>query len=162
MGCQESSQTGSEVGGSEPGQRRQAMAVFARATVAELELGLEQAGCTMTGEELRAPEVGLVMARGRMSGTGRPFNVGEVSVTRAAVRLAGGAEGFAYVLGRDKTRARLAALADAHWQDPGARALVERYVLGPVKQRLAETLQRRREEVAATQVDFFTMVRGED
>jgi alpha-D-ribose 1-methylphosphonate 5-triphosphate synthase subunit PhnG len=33
---------------------------------------------------------GLVMARGRIGGDGRRFNLGEVTVTRAAVRLAAG------------------------------------------------------------------------
>ena len=34
---------------------------------------------------LRAPETGLVMVRGRIGGTGAPFNVGEMTVTRCSV-----------------------------------------------------------------------------
>lgn len=44
---------------------------------------------------IRKPETGLIMARGRISGTGSPFNVGEVLVTRCAVSLTGGQTGYA-------------------------------------------------------------------
>ena len=45
-------------------------------------------------EELRTAETGLVMLRGRIGGDGAPFNLGEATVTRAAVRLASGEVGF--------------------------------------------------------------------
>ena len=142
--------------------RRAAMAVFARATQIELSDGLLAAGCSLECADLRAPEIGLVMARGRISGTGPAFNVGEVTVTRAAVRRADGGVGFAYLMGRDPERARLAAIADAHWQDTQAREKIESAILTPVRDRLDQQRQRKRSEVAATQVDFFTMVRGDD
>ena len=113
--------------------------------------------------DLRAPETGLVMLRGRMGGTGAPFNVGEATVTRAAVRLPSGTVGFAHLLGRDASRARDAALLDALWQESGAiRETIETTVLAPLRRRLAAADGRRTAEVAATRVDFFTMVRGED
>ncbi len=56
------------------------------------------------------------MLRGRIGGDGAPFNVGEATVTRAAVQLASGETGFGYVLGRDREKARLVALCDALWQ----------------------------------------------
>lgn len=150
-------------GGEHPHRARQAaMALLARASREELESGLATADCSTLCEDLRKPEVGLVMARGRISGTGQPFNLGEVSVTRAAVRLANGTTGFSYLMGRDPTRAKLAAVADAHWQDETARPRIEAHVLTPVRKRLAAERQRRHAEVAATQVDFFTMVRGDD
>ncbi len=86
-------------------------------------------------------EIGLVMATGRIGGDGRPFNLGEVSVTRAAVRLADGRTGFAYHLGRDRRRARQAAILDALWQ--GDRAGVEA-ALAPVARRQAEERPPRR------------------
>ncbi len=144
------------------GARRSAMAVLARASQRQLEDGLVAAGCSLEATDLRKPEVGLVMARGRISGTGRPFNVGEVAVTRAVVCLADGTVGHAYLLGQDRDRARLAAIADAHWQTPAGHAAIEAQIIAPVRQLLAEQEQRRRGEVAATQVDFFTMVRGDD
>ncbi|MEM8885895.1 MAG: phosphonate C-P lyase system protein PhnG [Planctomycetota bacterium] len=66
------------------------MAIFARATIVELQAGLEAADCSTNCHDIRAPETGLVMARGRISGTGQPFNLGEVTVTRAVVEVAGG------------------------------------------------------------------------
>ena len=62
---------------------------------------------------VRAPENGLVMVRGRIGGDGAPFNLGEATVSRAAVRLESGEVGFGYVLGRDGEKARLIALCDA-------------------------------------------------
>lgn len=142
--------------------RQAAMALLARATLDELQHGLAAAGCSTLCDDLRKPEVGLVMARGRISGTGQPFNLGEISVTRAAVRLADGTTGSAYLMGRDPDRAKLAAIADAHWQRHDIREQIETHVLEPVRQRLERVRHRRRAEVAATQVDFFTMVRGDD
>ena len=141
--------------------RRAAMKVLARASLHQLKEGLAASDLSLEATDLRKPEVGLVMARGRISGTGCPFNVGEVTVTRAAVRLADGTVGHAYLMGRDPERARLAAIADAHWQNEASRAAIEAQVIEPVRQHLAARQRRRRGEVAATQVDFFTMVRGD-
>ena len=63
------------------------------------------------------------MLRGRMGGSGPTFNIGEATVTRAAVRLDTGTVGFSYLLGRSHRRARLAALVDALGQDPAWRAI---------------------------------------
>lgn len=143
-------------------QRRAAMAIVAQATADELARGLKAASNGVDFTDLRPPEVGLVMLRGRIGGTGAPFNIGEASVTRAAVRLASGETGFGYVLGRDREKARLAALCDALWQNDGKRQLVEDQLLTPLR---CEQDMRRvfaREQTAATRVDFFTLVRGED
>jgi alpha-D-ribose 1-methylphosphonate 5-triphosphate synthase subunit PhnG len=109
---------------------------------------------------VRGPETGLVMVRGRAGGGGNPFNLGEATVTRATVRLDTGEVGHAYCLGRDNDKAVQAALFDALWQrDP---ASVETQVLAPLRAEQAEADGRRRDETAATRVDFFTMVRGDD
>ena len=139
--------------------RKASMATVARATVAELAALDRMAGDGVT--ILRRPEIGLVMVRGRIGGDGRPFNMGEATVTRAAVSLPGGEVGFGHVLGRDKEKARLAALADALWQSPATRDAVET-LLQPVRERLAAEALRKREQAAATRVDFFTMVRGDN
>jgi len=110
---------------------------------------------------LRAPEIGLVMVRGRIGGDGAPFNLGEATVTRAAVSLATGETGFGHVLGRDRDKARLAALADALWQAPTTREAAEG-VLAPVRARLAAEATLAKTRAAATRVDFFTMVRGDN
>jgi alpha-D-ribose 1-methylphosphonate 5-triphosphate synthase subunit PhnG len=110
--------------------------------------------------EIRAPETGLVMVRGRMGGGGRPFNLGEATVTRATVRLGSGSVGFSNVLGRDRRHAWLAAVFDALFQDDPDG--VEATVLAPVRATLHAQDQRTAEETAATRVDFFTLVRGDD
>lgn len=71
---------------------------------------------------LRAPEVGAVMVQGRMGGTGAPFNLGEMTVTRCALRI-GALVGHAYVQGRDKHHALRAAVVDALMQGNSAQAL---------------------------------------
>lgn len=110
---------------------------------------------------IRAPEIGMTLVRGRMGGTGSPFNLGEMSVTRCVVRLADGRTGYSYVAGRDKQHAELAALADAHLQ--GAEQahwlsrLIEPLAAAQQAQQAATAA-----ETATTQVEFFTLVRGED
>lgn len=110
---------------------------------------------------LRAPEVGGVMVRGRMGGTGAPFNLGEMTVTRCAVRLATGEVGHGYVQGRDKSHAERAALVDALMQTDRADA-VQADVLDPLAEAATTARATRAAKAAATKVDFFTMVRGED
>jgi len=110
---------------------------------------------------LRPAEVGAVMVRGRAGAVGAAFNLGEMSVTRCSVRLAGGAVGHAYVQGRDKAHAERAALVDAMMQTdegPMIRARVLQVLAAE------ETARRtaRAEKAAATKVDFFTLVRGEN
>ena len=67
---------------------------------------------------MRGPETGLVMVRGRAGGSGSPFNLGEMTVTRCTVQLGSGTAGHAYIAGRDERQAELAAVADALLQDP--------------------------------------------
>ncbi len=143
------------------GARQDAMALMARAGRDELEAVLAGFAPLPAAADLKPPEVGLVMLRGRTGGDGAPFNLGEATVARAAVRLEGGATGFAYRLGRDLKAARAAALLDALWQDEGRRAEVDA-ALAPVRARLAAEAAQVRAETAATKVDFFTLVRGED
>jgi alpha-D-ribose 1-methylphosphonate 5-triphosphate synthase subunit PhnG len=142
--------------------RRAAMAVLAQARADEIAAGLAALGPTPAHDEVRPAETGLVMVRGRIGGDGAPFNLGEATVTRCAVQLASGEIGFGYVLGRDVDKARLAALTDALWQRADRRAAVERNVLAPLRTQQQERLARAREETAATKVDFFTLVRGDN
>lgn len=109
---------------------------------------------------LRQPEIGLAMVRGRSGGTGEQFNLGEMSVTRCALRLSDGVMGVAYVAGRDRRHAELAALFDAMLQSDAAER-VQQLVLQPIAAALAE--QRAHSAAAAqeTRVEFMTMVRGE-
>ncbi|WP_375463753.1 phosphonate C-P lyase system protein PhnG [uncultured Methylobacterium sp.] len=140
--------------------RRAAMALAGLATADELRAALAGLG-PVDAEDLRPPESGLVMTRGRIGGDGRAFNLGEASVTRAAVRLPSGETGFAYHLGRDRARARHAAILDALWQRADDRAAVEA-ALAPVAARRARESAAEARRIAATRVNFFTLARGED
>jgi len=111
---------------------------------------------------LRKPEVGLVMARGRVGGAGGAFNLGEIAVTRCAAQLADGRTGFGYVAGRDVRKCELAALFDGLLQD-GAR---QNALLADVIAALAAAQRARKaatqDDAARTKVNFFALERGED
>ena len=136
--------------------RQRWMAVLARASAQELADGLAALPALPAAEELRAPETGLVMVRGRAGGDGDAFNLGEMTVTRCAIRL-GVHIGHAYIAGRDHAKARLAALLDAALQDTARHDAVMQVVVEPLAaaQQEARTVEARK--AAATRVDFFTM-----
>jgi len=110
-------------------------------------------------ELLRAPEAGAVMVRGRVGASGGPFNLGEMTVTRCSLRLEGGAVGHAYVQGRNKSHALRAAALDA-LGEVGSEQVAP--ILNILRTEEAEHRRLRAEKAAATKVEFFTMVRGED
>jgi alpha-D-ribose 1-methylphosphonate 5-triphosphate synthase subunit PhnG len=141
-------------------QRKAAMAVLAHAEAGEIAARL-RAIALPDHQDLRAPENGLVMLRGRVGGDGAPFNLGEATVSRAAVRLTSGEVGFGYTLGRDGEKARLIALCDALVQSRDFGAAVERDVIAPLREQLMVERKQIAAETAATKVDFYTMVRGE-
>lgn len=146
----------------EQASRKALMATLAHAEADEIARLWNESGLPSEAELLRGPETGLVTVRGRIGGGDAPFNVGEATVTRATVRLPSGRVGHSYALGRDKDKARLAAIADALWQDPRHRETVETKLAAPLRAALDAARETRRIEAAATKVDFFTMVRGED
>lgn len=136
--------------------RQRWMAVLARASAQELADGLAALPALPEAEVLRASETGLVMVRGRAGGDGDAFNLGEMTVTRCAMRL-GAHIGHAYIAGRDHAKARLAALLDAALQDTALHDAVMQVVVEPLAaaQQEARTVEARK--AAATRVDFFTM-----
>lgn len=137
------------------------MSVLARASLAQIRAIMERVGDMPAYTQLRAPESGAIMLRGRAGGGGRQFNLGEASLTRCAVRLEDGTAGLAYALGRDREKVELAAVLDALLQRSGSgRALFEREIL-PLAGIQAAQRELASRKAAATKVDFFTMVRGE-
>lgn len=137
------------------------LAVLARATLAELE-GMAPATSELPElKSVRTPEIGMVMLRGRVGGTGNPFNLGEASVVRCALRLGDGPLGVSYALGRDKRRAELAALLDALLQDPRHHDRLQRQVIAPLASAQASARAKKQADVAPSKVEFFTFVRGE-
>ena len=111
---------------------------------------------------LRPPETGLVMVRGRAGGTGDRFNLGEMTMTRCALRLESGETGIAYVQGRSARKAELAALADGMLQSTMQAPTVLRDLLTPLRDAQARRTHAVQSTTQATRVDFFTLVRGAD
>lgn len=145
-----------------PAARKHWMALLARAPAPLLESALAD----HASDEplwLRMPETGLMMVQGRVGGTGERFNLGEVTVTRCALRMKGSprdsAVGVAYVLGRSHRKVQLAALADAMLQDPRFQELLELALLTPIRQHLLDELAQRQQRAQSTKVDFFTVAR---
>jgi alpha-D-ribose 1-methylphosphonate 5-triphosphate synthase subunit PhnG len=143
-------------------ERRRLMAIVARAPRTAIEEALVALGPLPPHRELRKAQTGLVTLRGRIGGGGAAFNLGEATVTRISIRLETGEIGHAYALGRDAKKARLSALIDAAFQNPVLHERIVGMVFEPLARNEADAERQKDEETAATKVDFFTLVRGED
>lgn len=118
---------------------------------------------------LRKPETGLMMVQGRIGGSGERFNIGEVTVTRCALRIASvgtpsneykdAPVGVAYIIGRSHKHARLVAIADAMLQDPMQHDAIESTLLSPLREHLQTLKSQRHEKAQSTKVDFLTVAR---
>ena len=142
--------------------RQSMMATLAAASPDKIADAYDRLGSVPEFDLVRQPETGLVMVRGRMGGTGSPFNLGEVTVTRCVIRLQTGEAGSSYALGRHKQKALQTAVIDALWQRPEERMRIETDVIAPLREAQEEADRDVGAETAATKVDFFTMVRGDD
>lgn len=149
-------------------ERRAWMGLLARAPRGRVAALLDGCGARPAFRWLRPPEVGSVMVRGRAGATGAPFNLGEMTATRCALRLgteagkaADGPVGHGWVQGRDRAAAEAAALVDSLMQTAAAPRL-RAAILDPLAAEEAERRAARAGRAAATRVDFFTLVRGDD
>lgn len=142
--------------------RQRLMRACAKAAPVEIDGLLTNLGEMPAATDLRRPEVGLVMLRGRIGGDGSAFNVGEATVARAAIRLETGAFGFGCRLGRSVEAARMTAIADALIQSDGWRARVIAGLVEPLEVRQKQARVAEVEETASTRVEFFTMSRGSE
>src|SRR5499433_1548211 len=113
-------------------ERQRWLSILAKAPADRLEALCCALGATPDYTLLRRPEIGLVMVQGRISGSGAPFAAGEMTVTRAAVRLQSGQLGIGYVGGRKPRQAELVALIDALGQLPDWRQSIEDQVVAPL------------------------------
>jgi len=134
------------------------MRLLALASPQTLLDGVRALGPLPAAVPLRAPEIGLVMVRGRVGGSGDPFNLGEATVTRATVRV-GSYDGYACILGRNAEHAEAAALCDALLRDERWHARVDAAILEPLRREQTERALQRRRERAATTADFVSVVR---
>jgi alpha-D-ribose 1-methylphosphonate 5-triphosphate synthase subunit PhnG len=137
-------------------QRQEWLRTLACSTENELAALLDPIAVEAT--DLRKAEVGLTLVTGRVGGTGEAFGLGEMTITRCVVQV-GDAMGVGYIRGRAPKHARSIAVADAMLQGTQHDEVIAR-VVRPLAQ-----LQRRRAlsrdaQVAGTQVQFLTMVRG--
>lgn len=143
--------------------RQRRLRLLARADRATLEAALAALPSQPDWRRLKQPETGLTMVRARAGGVGQRFNLGEMTVSRCVVALEdGGTMGVGYVRGRDRRRAELVAVFDALSQDAAGAEKIEQLLIAPVERKLADERRMREAKVAATKVDFFTLVRGED
>lgn len=141
--------------------RKDWMGLLARAPEGRAKALLTDAGMTQEVSFLRAPEIGSVMVRGRAGGTGAAFNLGEMTVTRCTLKLGCGTVGHGHVQGRRKSDAEAAAVIDALMQTAQAEN-VRAAVLDRLRAEEDDRRVQRSGKAAATKVEFFTMVRGED
>jgi alpha-D-ribose 1-methylphosphonate 5-triphosphate synthase subunit PhnG len=140
------------------------MSVLAKVDDADIAQHTDIAALPKSYLWLRRPETGLVMVRGRAGGTGAQFNLGEMAVTRCALRLADGTVGMAYVRGREVAHAERAAAIDAVLQQAAQAGVLSAALstwIAPLETLLEARRARKSADSASTKVDFFTVVRGE-
>ncbi|PSW16858.1 phosphonate C-P lyase system protein PhnG [Photobacterium sanctipauli] len=143
-------------------QRKNWMSVVAKANFDQLKQHWETLTLNPEYQVIRPAEIGLAQVRARMGGTGRQFNVGDVTITRAVIQLASGEMGYSYLQGRNKQHAELAAVIDAMLQTEQHHRDVMELVITPLAANKQEQETLKQQQVASSKVDFFTMVRGED
>lgn len=155
--------------------RQSWMKVLAIAPLDELERCVATLAEIPSYHFLRSPEIGLTMVRGRAGGTGEPFNLGEMTLTRCVIQLDSTSNsiaptdsesstlitGFGYVAGRSHRHAELVAVCDALLQHPEWRNQVQTQVIEPLQQSVNTKREQEAAEVESTRVNFFTMQRGE-
>ena len=142
--------------------RRRWLALLARSDAATIARALAEWPAPRV-DWLRPPEIGLSMVRGRIGGSGALFNLGELTVTRCAVRLPGLAVptpvGVGWVKGRRVDLAEQVALADAMLQCADRAPQLMRTLIEPLARRQAALDAERERDAQSTRVDFFTIAR---
>ena len=153
-----------------PGTDRQRwMRAFALGDAGFLEKSLARLSACPSYTFLRKPEAGMLMLEGKAGNAGQRFNLGEMLVTRCAVRMAtpdgvtgGTVSGHAYIAGNRPRHAEMAAVLDALMQQPEYAKRLEAELVAPLIAAREQARRKTATETAKTRVDFFTMVRGED
>lgn len=141
--------------------RQRWMSVLAHSRPDELLAHWQPLNLSPQFERIRAAETGLTQLQGRMGGTGKRFVMGDMTVTRAVILMEGGVYGYSYVAGRNKPHAELCAVIDALLQIQRMDELLHKRIIAPLAAIQQERRELRAREVAASRVDFFTLVRGE-
>lgn len=139
--------------------RQRRLALLARTDVLQLREAWQRLEQVPAVTRLRGPEAGLAMLRGRIDARGDHFNLGEVTVTRASVRLDDGTVGHGYVLGRSREHAEWIATYDALAQQARFAHTVESWLLEPTERAVEEERAQLRRRAGATRCTFDTLVR---
>lgn len=142
--------------------RQHWMSVLAKASSSEILATWNDLEAKPQYRFLRAPETGLVMVQARAGGTGQRFNFGEMTMTKCIVELDVGTKGHAYIAGSDPAHAEIAAVLDGVLQNGVARSRVMDDIISPLSREQGARKRQQETKAAATRVDFFTLVRGED
>ena len=112
---------------------------------------------------IRPPETVLVMVRGRIGGSGSKFNVGELSITRCAIRLDVSSStqsmGMGWVKGKNPRHAEMVARLDALLQIPDYFEKIMATVIEPIAAEIAQKNDQMAKKTASTKVDFYTLAR---
>lgn len=145
--------------------RQSWIGTLAKASLVQLEQTISKLGHLPDYCFVRPPEIGLAMVQGRVGGTGQPFYLGEMTLTRCVVRLEvpdleEAIVGFGYVAGRSHRHAELAALCDALLQHPAWHTLIQTQVILPLQSAAQHKQEQQQRQTEATRVNFFTLVRG--
>jgi len=142
--------------------RKTLLSVLAKSKLNDIKTCWQDTLENQSYQTIRPPQTGMVMAVARAGSSGEPFNLGEVSVTRCAIRLDSGETGVGYVTGNSKDHALHIAVIDALSQTEDQQQPLQRDVIKPLQKKLQLLKKQQQEKADATKVDFFTMVRGED
>lgn len=141
--------------------RKRNFAILARMPTSELKDAL----ATLKRKPIytfdRKPEFGMVMSEGRSGGTGSRFNLGHISITRAALRLNSGEQGIGYCLGQDEEKAELIAVFDALLKTDQAKYISDNLV-EPARYKQQAECDKVSKKSASSTVDFFTMARADN
>ncbi len=146
--------------------RQEWLAVLSTAAPADLERFWRDLDARHAFRNLRNAESGLTMIRGRADGSGRPFNLGEATISRCVVATEDSGTrseimGVGYVLGRNRRHAELTARFDALFQDSRQGPAARDSVLPVLKDKRRKAADATARKTDATRVEFFTLVRGE-
>jgi alpha-D-ribose 1-methylphosphonate 5-triphosphate synthase subunit PhnG len=141
-------------------KRKSWMSLLATSSQSDLLNLWEQKKIKVNYVWLRTPEIGSIMAQGRMGVTGDKFNIGEVTITRCSLKLNCGTIGHSYVQGRSKKKAEISALCDALMQTKMSKEINKNIII-PLEKIKKNNKDKILSKAEATKVDFFTLVRGE-
>ena len=141
-------------------KRKSWMSLLATSSQSDLLNLWEQKKIKVNYVWLRTPEIGSIMAQGRMGVTGDKFNIGEVTITRCSLKLNCGTIGHSYVQGRSKKKAEISALCDALMQTKMSKEINKNIII-PLEKIKKDNKHKILSKAEATKVDFFTLVRGE-